>query len=72
MLELKTLILKPRGYWKNKLLSNKEAEKSILALNSALVYSPFTFICVSRMKEEVRKIVGLETSLTVILQRSRQ
>ena len=29
MLELKTFILKPRGYWKNQLLSNKEAEKSI-------------------------------------------
>ena len=29
MLELKTLVLKPRGYWKNKLLSNKELEKSI-------------------------------------------
>ena len=29
MLELKNLILKPRGYWRNKLLLNKEAEKSI-------------------------------------------
>ena len=29
MHELKTLILKLRGYWKNILLSNKEAEKSI-------------------------------------------
>ena len=29
MLELKTFILKPRGYCKNQLLSNKEAEKSI-------------------------------------------